>query len=170
MSAPQAATLETATARYIPAGSPVYKGDLALFPGMTANCTIVTNQKQDALRVPSVALRFNPSAFLKGKEAPRTGAAAGAVQGGGQRQQGGGNAARGMVTRREDRVWVLENGKPKALAVTVGISDGQYTENSSPGAGEGLVVLTGVEDLAKKAQSTSPLGGPGGPPPGGGRR
>ena len=58
------ATLEYTTARYMPPGSPVYKGDLALFPGMTANCTIVTNRKDNTLRVPSAALRFNPGAFV----------------------------------------------------------------------------------------------------------
>src|SRR4029077_13471662 len=34
--------------------------DLALRPGMTANVTIETGRRDDALRVPSAALRFRP--------------------------------------------------------------------------------------------------------------
>ena len=152
----QVATLETATARYIPAGSPVYKCSLALFPGMTANCTIITNRRQDAVRVPAVALRFNPGAYLKDPER-KSGAA---------RMPGSANLSKGMVARRDDHVWVLERGKPKSLAVKVGVSDGQYTEISGEGVSEGLVVLTGLDDAGKKPAgvSASPLAaGPGGP-------
>src|ERR1017187_1874649 len=34
--------------------------DLRLLPGMTANCTFVYDQKDDALRVPNAAMRFRP--------------------------------------------------------------------------------------------------------------
>jgi HlyD family secretion protein len=166
MGVPQAATIETNTARYIPLGSPVYKGNLALFPGMTANCTIVTNRRQDTLRVPAVALRFNPAAFLKeGADKKPAGAAQGPQQGG-QRQPGAASTSRGMVAKREDRVWILANGKPKAVTVKAGVSDGQFTEISGDNVTEGMVVLTGVDDPSKKAQAgaASPLGGgPGGP-------
>ena len=160
----QVASIETATARYIPAGSLVYKGNLALFPGMTANCTIVTNRRQDALRVPAVALRFNPNAYLK--DPAKKPAGSGPTAGQMQRQSSVG--AKGLVAKREDHVWVLENGKPKVLPVKIGVTDGQFTEVSGEGVSEGLVVLTGIDDSGKKAampQSASPLGGgPGGPP------
>jgi HlyD family secretion protein len=48
------------TARYIPEGSPVYRGEMALFPGMTANVSILTADRKAVLRVPNMALRFNP--------------------------------------------------------------------------------------------------------------
>jgi HlyD family secretion protein len=166
MGVPQAATIETNTARYIPQGSPVYKGTLALFPGMTANCTIVTNRRQDTLRVPAVALRFNPAAFLKDAADKKPAGAAQGPQQGGQRQGGGANTSRGMVAKREDRVWILANGKPKAVTVKAGVSDGQFTEISGDNVTEGMVVLTGIDDPSKKVQAAgaSPLGGgPGGP-------
>ena len=160
----QVASIETATARYIPAGSLVYKGNLALFPGMTANCTIVTNRKQDALRVPAVALRFNPNAYIK--DADKKPAGSGPTPGQIQRQSSVG--AKGLVAKREDHVWVLDHGKPKVLPVKIGVTDGQFTEVSGEGVSEGLVVLTGIDDSGKKAQmpqGSSPLGGgPGGPP------
>ncbi|BDU74789.1 efflux RND transporter periplasmic adaptor subunit [Mesoterricola silvestris] len=165
---PQTADLESSTARYIQPGSPVYRGDLALFPGMTANCTIVTKEREQVLRVPSAALRFNPAAFLKDSDAKGpAGAPAGPAQPGGQQRPGGqggrpGGPGKGMVARREDRVWILVNGKPKALPVKVGASDGMFTEVSGEGVTEGIVVLTGVEDLKKAAQSAAPIGAPGG--------
>ncbi|HJW32622.1 MAG TPA: efflux RND transporter periplasmic adaptor subunit [Holophagaceae bacterium] len=157
-------------------GGPVFAGDLALRPGMTANITIVTNQRKDVLKVPNAALRFNAAQFVKDEKKPdaKDGKAAPAAgQGrpggmGGAGGMGGGALTRGMVARREDRVWILENGKPKALPVKAGISDGQSTEISGEGLAEGTVVLVGVEDLTKKAAGTPITGGPG--MGGGGRR
>ena len=152
---PGAATLEYTTARYMPPGSPVYKGDLALFPGMTANCTIITNRKEDTLRVPSAALRFNPGAFVAMDERKPAAGPAVAVA-----ARPGGGAARGMVAKRDDRLWVLENGKPKAIACLAGVSDGSYTEVSGEGISEGMAVLTGVDDFKKVlSPNNSPLGG-----------
>ncbi len=149
------------TARYIQPGSPVYRGDLSLLPGMTANVSIVTNRKEDVLKVASVALRFNPAAFMKDQapSKPEAKPTAGAA-GGGQRQ-GGGLPARGMVARREDKVWILENGKPKAFPIKVGISDGQYTEVMGENLTEGMIVLTGVDDTKKAVVAATPIGGGG---------
>ena len=79
--------------------------DFKLMPGMTANVSIIITTKQDVLRIPNAALRFRLT------ERPRessTQAAAGEKKGPG--------------------VWVLENGKPKRVGITPGISDGTYTE------------------------------------------
>ncbi|NTV75623.1 MAG: hypothetical protein HGA66_15645 [Holophaga sp.] len=124
----------SATARYAPAGSPVYRGEMALFPGMTANVAILTADRRNVLRVPNAALRFNP---------------------GGQPAPGG------------DKVWVLENGVPRAIPVKVGTSGSQFSEVSGEGIREGLTILAGTETAAVTAApaKTSPLGGPGGPPP-----
>lgn len=161
-------------------GGPVFGGNLALRPGMTANVTIITNRKQDVLRVPNASLRFNPAAFQKDeakKDAPKAGGL-GQPMGmgmfpGGQRpgaQERGGGAAKGMAMRREDRVWTLENGKPKAITVKAGISDGQFTEVTGEGLQEGMAILVGAENAQRAgAPSAAPMGGmPGGG--GGGRR
>jgi len=158
----KAAPAEGGTARYIQPGSLVYKGDLALLPGMTANVSIVANQRQDVLRVPSVALRFNPLAFVKAKPEAKTDATPAQNPGTRPSAPSGGLPAKGMVSKREDRIWILENGSPKALPVKAGISDGQFTEISGENLSEGLVVLTGVEDTKKAATQATPIGGPGG--------
>jgi HlyD family secretion protein len=150
-------------------GGPKFLGDLALRPGMTANVTIVTNQRRDVLRVPNSSLRFNPAAFIKDEkktDGPRLGQPA--TLGGPQRPSGGAQTGTGgkggMVQRREDRIWVLENGKPKAIVVKAGVTDGQFTEVTAEGLQEGLQILVGVENTKAGAGSPSPLGGtPAGP-------
>jgi HlyD family secretion protein len=143
---------------------PKFTGNLALRSGMTANVTISTNQVKDVLRVPNAALRFNPSAFIKDEkktDGPRLGQPM--VMGGGQRPSGGAQAGTGskggMVARREDRIWVLENGKPKAIVVKAGISDGQFTEVTGEGLTEGMQILVGVDNSKQASGAVMPLGG-----------
>jgi HlyD family secretion protein len=117
------------------------------------------------MRVPNSALRFNPSAFMKDDkktDAPRLGQPM--MMGGGPRPGGGGaqsgtGSKGGMVARREDRIWVLENGKPKAIVVKAGISDGQFTEVTAEGLNEGMQVLVGVENAKQANGAPAPLGG-----------
>jgi RND family efflux transporter MFP subunit len=151
-------------------GGPKFTGNLALRPGMTANVTITTNQRKDVLRVPNAALRFNPAAFIKEEkkaEGPRLGQPM--MFGGGPRPgaQTGTGSRGGLLAKREDHIWVLENGKPKAVVVKTGITDGQFTEVTAEGIQEGLPILIGVEN-AKPANGAAPLGVSGGQ--GGGRR
>lgn len=103
--------------------------ELKLKPGMTANVAITVSSKTDVLRVPNLALRFRPAEKRNAGE---------------KREKGSG-------------VWVLENKKPKRLAVTTGISDGTYTELLSGEISEGQELIT--EALAKP-KSQSPSSGP----------
>ena len=164
LAAGQAGTLEYTTARYMPPGSPVYNGSLALFPGMTADCSIVTNRRENVLRVPSSALRFNPAAFMP-MEAPKAHAAAAPAAAPAAKAAAPGTSvvSRGVVARQEEHLWVLENGRPKAIPVKAGVSDGMYTEVSGEGLSAGMAVLIGVEDYKKAASGAPSLGGgPGG--------
>jgi HlyD family secretion protein len=117
-----------ATARYLVPGHPVYHGEMALFPGMTANVAILTVDRKDVLRVPNQALRFNPGV-------------PGAPQG--------------------DKLWVLEQGAPKAVPVTVGVSGARFSEVRGPGIREGMSVLTGMDEATPAAAAAAPpaLGG-----------
>ena len=131
--------------------------DLKLLPGMTANISILTAHESHVLRVPNAALRFNPFAFLPEAEKPQgprpgAGGAPSAMQA---------KREAGRVVKPEEHVWVLDPaGKPKQLAVTTGISDGQFTEIGGEGVTEGLQVLVGIEDAAsKKAGGPQPIGG-----------
>lgn len=110
--------------------------DLSLRPGMTATANIRAVERQGVLLVPNTALRFTPS-----EPAPQA--------------SGGGLAAlllpkpptAGRKTARLDtrggprQIWILREGRPQAVAVTVGISDGRQSEVSGEGLSEGLPVI-----------------------------
>jgi RND family efflux transporter MFP subunit len=177
---PEAGRMDPKDLARIPGGAsvipgPRFTGNLALRSGMTANVTIETARHFDVLRVPNAALRFNPSAFIKDEkkaDGPRLGQPMmfGGQRSGGASQVGSGQKG-GVVARREDRIWVLQNGKPKALVVKAGISDGQFTEVSEtvdPRTGkteplaEGMQVILGVESLKAQAGPGQAPGAAGG--------
>ncbi len=81
--------------------------DQVLLPGMTSYVSIVLAEKQDVLRVPNAALRYHP-ALAAGKKSDKS-----------QRKKSDG-AGRSL--------YVLRDGKPAAVKVTLGMTDGRYTE------------------------------------------
>jgi HlyD family secretion protein len=122
-----------------------------LKPGMTANVSIVSAHRDDALKIPNSAFRVRlpdqtPAA------APRRDPSAGG------RQRGGGN----RPERRPERtVYVLapDASKPTAVTIKTGISDGIATEVLE-GLKEGDRVVTGVtESDAAATPATNPFGG-----------
>jgi HlyD family secretion protein len=97
--------------------------EFKLKPGMTANVSIIISIKKDVLKIPNAALRFKPAEKVK------TGA----------QQKGAG-------------VWILEQGNPKRVPVSLGISDGNYTELISGKISEGQELI--VESLTKADTAT----------------
>lgn len=133
--------------------------DLKLRPGMTANVTVVYADRQDVLRVPNAALRFRPppemlAALGRGSASPVR------VAG----RDGGGGGSRGASSPDASAggrsLWVLRDGKPAPAQVTVGVSDGTFTEVLSGPLQPGDAVLTGVESAGRPATPASPPGGP----------
>jgi len=91
--------------------------DLKLKPGLTANVTIYTMEKNDVLAVPSKALRFMPNeAFLQEGQTIED-------------------------VEAKTKLWTLEGNTFKAHAVEVGTSNGMLTEIVS-GIKEGTEVLS----------------------------
>ncbi len=110
---------------------------MRLMPGMTANVSVIVDEKKDVIKIPNAALRFRP--------ADRTKAAATSVtKGRPDAKAKGGGAERGPA------VWIIDNGKPKRLSVKTGISDGSYTELVSGELKEGQDVI--VESISKTKQ------------------
>ena len=136
--------------------------DLLLKPGMTANVTVLIDQRQDVLKVPAGALRFRPSGMRKGTGAGQGGSSqyAGVSQSGqsGRSQnqmsananlQGGGSnqaasdPATGFRKPNHNMIWKLNSsGKPMPIPVQVGITDGSFTEVNSDSLQEGDKVIT----------------------------
>ncbi|MFA5072323.1 MAG: efflux RND transporter periplasmic adaptor subunit [Nitrospirota bacterium] len=106
--------------------------ELKLMPGMTANVSIVLTARQNVLRISNAALRFR----LTDK---------------------GVNLKPGSSEKKGPAVWVLENGQPKRVPVTPGISDGTVTEIVSGDIQEGQQVI--IETL-KKGKGTGMPGPP----------
>ncbi|MDI6743916.1 MAG: efflux RND transporter periplasmic adaptor subunit [Thermodesulfovibrionales bacterium] len=99
---------------------------LKLKPGMTANVSIIISLKKDILRIPNAALRFSMPDRDKDKSQKT-------------QQKGAG-------------VWIIADGKPKRISVSIGVSDGSYTELQSGEIKEGQEVI--VESLTKPKQKS----------------
>lgn len=100
-----------------------------LKPGMTATATIVTDSVKNVLLVPNAALRFTPPVVEKK-----------GLFGGPPDQPKNANILRGA---RQQIFVVGLDGKPRAIAVTVGHSNGSLTEVRGPGVHPGLKIITG---------------------------
>jgi len=117
----------------------VDNADLSLRPGMTATATIVATQRNDVLLVPNTALRYTPTTAAT--PAASKGIASSLMP----RMPGGNNrrsAAAGASTAAAKQVWVLREGKPVAVSVTPGISDGHMTEITGGDLQAGMLVIT----------------------------
>jgi HlyD family secretion protein len=62
-----------------------------------------------------------------------------------------GRAAGGSAVSARGRVWVLDNGKPRAVEVRTGLSDGSSTELMAEGLTEGMEVIVGAQSGASGA-------------------
>jgi len=111
--------------------------DLSLRPGMTATADITVQKVENALVVPNAALRFSPPG------------------------QGQKKASRGLVgmmlpgpprfnrpqepvvdtNKRQQTLWVLKDGQPTAVPVTIGVSDDTMTEIVSGAVEPGTPVI-----------------------------
>lgn len=126
----------------------VDNADLSLRPGMTATAEITTLRRDGVLLVPNAALRWSPPAA----PAATTGS--------------GGNISRLFIPRpptatrkpaaqraaahsATQTVWVLDAGQPRKLEVTVGASDGRYTEVIRGALREGQAVITDSSEAAR---------------------
>ena len=148
----------------------VDNADLRLKPGMTANVTVIVVSKDSVLKIPNAALRFRPSekegiATLAGGSADKTGKRpSGSPDKTGTRPSGAPNKADGHSSTQAGTggstsgqkgyaIWILDDGKLKRAQVTIGISDGSFTEITSGDVQEGQEVI--VESLTKSTKTNS---------------
>ena len=113
--------------------------DMKLMPGMTANVDITVANKNDVLKIPTVALNFSPPQQFKNewidylKNIKSTGS-------------------------NQDVVWVLENTKPVPKKVKTGLDDGSYTEIETNELTEGANVIMDMRSgNNKKTPKSNPL-------------
>lgn len=94
-----------------------------LKPGMTANVSIITNQKDDALCVENAAMRFTPKEITKGKKF------------------------------KEQGIWLLKHNKPVRINIKAGITDSDYTEIITKDIQEGDDVIIGNANAPSKTNN-----------------
>lgn len=155
--------------------------DGKLLPGMTANVRVVTEERADVLKVPNSALRMRiagvePAERAKAAAGAASGAAkaapAASVAGEGaaaapkRRPAGDGQAGEDRSISTRGRVYVTgADGKPKALNVRLGVSDGSMTElligpNAPAELKEGTEVIAGTKSAAAGNAPKAPGAGP----------
>ena len=64
------------------------------------------------------------------------------------------------AVQRSYAVWVLENDKPKRVPVSLGISDGSFTEMTSGNLTQGQEVIIESSTKAAKVNSSNPQSAP----------
>jgi HlyD family secretion protein len=142
--------------------------DLKLLPGMTANTSIITEQKEKVLRISNAALRFkmpNAESAADNKSGPRSAGSGSAGASPAAKSVGVkpmGTGPRVMVRK----VWVLDQSglkdKPVQKTVRLGLSDGNASEvlppeNDEAALKSGDLVITGMTG-ATKASAARPAG------------
>jgi HlyD family secretion protein len=97
--------------------------DLSLRPGMTATASIVVQKVDNALLIPNAALRFSPS--IRSESEPNRGLLArllprppAAVR----------DREHRSADNKHQQVWVLREGKPVAVPIATGATDGVMTD------------------------------------------
>lgn len=124
----------------------VDNADGSLRPGMTATATLVTQQRDDALKVPNAALRFTPPA--SGTAA--SGGSPSMVSRLMPRPPTGPAKRAGLTdTSQVRQVWVLKDGRPVAVPVRPGPSDGRFTAVESEVLKPGDAVIVGLAAAPK---------------------
>lgn len=104
--------------------------DLKLFPGMTANVRILTQRKENALKIPNAALRFKPAEALL--------------------------AGSSQTTKLNPEDWHIiyvpgTDSKAHAVHIKTGITDGTYTAIVQGDLKQGSQVIVGVKSKTPSA-------------------
>jgi HlyD family secretion protein len=123
----------------------VNNSDLSLRPGMTATADITVKKVENAILVPSTALRFTPpvqeekkpSAGLVGSLLPRPPSSAS--------KQGEDATA----NKKQQRVWTLKDGQLSAIPVTIGSTDGSMTEVVTGDVKPGMALVVDTISVGK---------------------
>ena len=127
----------------------VNNSDLSLRPGMTATADITVKKVENAILVPSTALRFTPPVQEEKKEEKKSsGSLVGSLLPRRPRsasKQGGDVSA----NKKEQRVWTLKDGQLSAIPVTIGSTDGSMTEVVAGGIEPGMTVVVDTLSTGK---------------------
>ena len=110
--------------------------EMLLKPGMTANVTLVTARRDNAVRIPMEALRFAPPGSSIHEA----------------------NSVDGSTGRNHARVWIPDGRSIKPVSVTIGLNDGNFVEMLDGPLHDGDSVVTDeIKTGTKTTANTSPF-------------
>ena len=111
--------------------------DLKLRPGMTASVSVRVAYREDALKVPNAALSFKPAAEAGARVGATAGAGAGALD--------STTAVDSLSIMKPGMLYVLRGGRPVAITLLSGITDGVMIEIQAPDLEPDDAVIVGLE-------------------------
>jgi HlyD family secretion protein len=117
----------------------VDNSDLSLRPGMTATADITVQKVDKAILIPAAALRFVPPVQ---EEQKSSGGLLGALLPHPPSPSKSKNEAN--PTKKEQRVWMLKDGRPTAIDVTIGATNGTMVQILSGAVTPGMALITDV--------------------------
>ena len=118
--------------------------DLSLRPGMTATADITVKKVENAILVPSAALRFTPP--VQQEEKSSTGLVGTLLP----RPPSGTQQREDTTTNgKQQRVWILKNGQLSSVSITTGSTSGRMTEILAGDIQPGMEVVVDIITGAK---------------------
>ncbi len=118
--------------------------EMKLLPGMTASVSFQVDVREDALRVPALAIRFVPMPhqvhpedrkYLEPPKDPKEG----------EQKLSAAQRANQAKARTKRVVWIQEGPLLRAVPVTTGLTDGQFVEIVNGDLKEGQKIVMGTE-------------------------
>ena len=116
--------------------------DLSLRPGMTGNAEITTLNRENVILVPAAAFRWTPPATSAAASSSSSKGLVNSLMPGPPDRDKQKVAGAVTSTDKEQTLWILKDGKPVSLRVTVGASNGRLTEVTSGNIEAGMKVIT----------------------------
>ncbi len=130
--------------------------ELKLLPGMTASLSFQVDERANVTKLPNAALRYYPEAkyvrtedlpILEGlaSSQPTEAEPSGEASAGSVVAQSARERAESRKKRSQRHVWVAEGQKLRAVPVTVGLTDGRFTEVVAGEIKPGQLLVTGIQ-------------------------
>jgi len=120
---------------------------MKLMPGMTANISFQIDLRENVTRIPVAAIRFVPpdNLLLRTEDKEHTQVKTKKDPKEGDEKLSAERRAEQAKARNKRVVWVQEGDKVIAIAITIGLMDGQFAELVSGDVKPGQVLVTGLE-------------------------
>ena len=118
--------------------------DLSLRPGMTATADIIVKKIENAVLIPSAALRFTPP--IQEEKKPSTGLVGAILP---RPPRAGTQQREDAASKKQQRIWTLRDGQLSAISVTIGSANGSMTEVVAGDIQTGMIVVVDTVSVVK---------------------